>query len=294
MCARPRAPLPLPAEIEERYALGGEVKEQYLAPLGGEDGLMFFRGLLVAGDESADFEVVVPESATAERPAPFVLCLPILAGGESLLWAIGHGLGKKGFAVGWTRRVESALKPPQRAWDLEVLCRRTVIHDRMLLEWARRQGELDPTRQGLLGVSFGGMVAVALLATEPGLRGGAICLAGANLAELVHESSEHRVRSWVSWRRREDGVTGDVLVQEIERDAVSEPASMGAYVATDRVLLVNASYDTVVPRRFQDLLWESLGRPQRYFVPFGHYTAALALGSVLDQVDGFLRARMAL
>ena len=269
------------------------MREQYLVPIGGENGLRFFRGYLHAGAEHAEFEVVLPESATAQRPVPFVLCLPILAAGDNLLWAIGAALGSKGYAVGWTRRVAPALRPPQRGWDLEVLCRRTVIHDRMLLVWARRQAELDPERLGALGVSFGGMVATALLAVEPDLKGAAVCLAGADLAGLVRDCSENRVQTWTRWRQCADGIGEAELVREIEREAGSEPARMGVYVAAERVLLVGATYDTVIPRPFQDLLWESLGRPIRFLVPFGHYSAVLALGRVLDEVDRFLQMRFA-
>ena len=46
-------------------------------------------------------------------------------------------------------------------------------------------------------------------------------------------------------------------------------------------MFVSAQFDTVVPERNQDLLWEALGRPARMRVPFGHYTSALAISSVL-------------
>ena len=268
------------------------MREDYLAPIGGEDGVRYLRGRLDAEPEFPEFEILIPQGASATQKAPFVLCLPILAGGEDLIWAIGKGMADKGYAVAWTRRVSSALKPGQRGAELEQLFRRTVIHDRALLAWARTQPEIDQARMAVLGVSFGGMVATALLAVEPDLRAGAICLAGGDLPGLLHVTSEGRASSWLRWRQEADGIGRSELTRELEREAVSDPARMGVYLETDRVLMVTAAFDTVVPPHFQDVLWESLGRPARITVPFGHYTAALALGHILDAVDVFFRKRL--
>jgi hypothetical protein len=62
---------------------------------------------------------------------------------------------------------------------------------------------------------------------------------------------------------------------------------LAPYVATERVLLVAATFDDVVRPRYQDLLWEALGRPGRMSVPLGHYSAALALDAVLDAIVAF-------
>ena len=287
-----RAALPLPPEVARRYELTLPVREEFLAPIGEEDGVRYLRGRLVAGPEHPEFEVVLPKGASAQHKAPFVLCLPILAGGEDLIWAIGKGMADRGYVVAWTRRVASALKPGQRGAELEQLFRRTVVHDRALLAWARRQPEVDASRLASLGVSFGGMVGTALLAVEPDVRAGALCLAGGDLADLIHVTSEGRARSWLRWRQQEDGIGAFELTREIEREAGSDPMRMGVYVATDRTFLITATLDTVVPVAFQDLLWESLGRPQRMRIPTGHYSAALALGSILSAIDGFFRQRL--
>jgi dienelactone hydrolase len=187
--------------------------------------------------------------------------------------------------------VASALKPGQRGEDLELLFRRTVLHNRMVLAWARRQPELDRERWACVGISMGGMVATALLAVEPQLRAGALCLAGGDLAGMVLVSSEHRVASWRRWRQVSDGATGLVLQDELRRELVSDPARLGSYIPTEKVLMVGGSLDSVVPPAHQHLLWESLGRPDWRSLPLGHYTAALAFGSVVASVDAFFGER---
>ena len=267
----------------------GPVVEASLVPIGRENGVVFQRGRLASGDELAEFYCLTPEGT---EPRPFVLCLPILAGGRKLMWLISMSLAERGFAVAWTKRVASALKPGQRGHDIERLLRKTVVHNRMLLTWARQQETLDPDRMGCLGVSLGGIVGTIVLALEPQLRGGALCLAGGDLADLLVVSSEKRARQWRRWRHIADGVAGDELRRELRGSVVSDPARLGPYVPADKVLLIGGSFDAVVPTRHQDLLWESLGRPERRILPLGHYTSALGFGSILGSVEEFLDQRL--
>ncbi|MEM7200085.1 MAG: hypothetical protein AAF628_07455 [Planctomycetota bacterium] len=287
--AHPRPALPLPTDIARRYAVAGPVHEEALVPIGGEDGTRFFRGTVTAGVERADFFLLLPDG----DPRPFVMCLPILAGGEELMWIVGQGLADRGYAVAWTKRVASGLRAGQGATDLEEIFRRTVVHNRMVLAWARTQPEIDGGRTGCLGLSMGGMIGAALIAVEPTLRGGALCLAGGDLADLLIVSTEDRALKWRKWRHRHDGLGGAALRDELARELQSDPARLGAYVPTRKVLLVGGAFDDVVPRRHQDLLWEGLGRPERRLFPLGHYSAALAIGPIFGAVDRFLRRRFA-
>ena len=285
-CADPARPaLALPAAIAARYALPGPVAELYLAPLGGAAGCRYFRGRIGSGTEAAEFELVLP---AGEEPAPVVLCLPILAGGEDLIWVVGTELASRGYAAMWTRRVAAALRPPQRSHDLEQLFRRTVIQNRMLLQWADAQPAwFRPGPRFALGISFGGMVATALLAVEPRLDKVAIVLAGGDLPHLVFASAEPRAIAWRRWRALADGIGRSELTRELAREAVSDPVLLGPYVPAEKVFFVSAAFDTVVPPAHQDLLWESLGRPRRLTVPLGHYSAAVLLGPIVGAIAGF-------
>lgn len=290
MVRHPRPELTLPPAVEARYELAGAVIERSLVPLGGTHGLRFFRGGLSCGSEHIDFHLILPPQP---GPTPFVLCLPILAGGRELMWIVAEGLAERGYAVAWAARVQSALKPPQRGADLERLLRRTLLHNRALLAWARQQPEIDATRTAALGISLGGMVCCALLALEPDLRAGALCLAGGDLPDLLLRTGESRAKEWLRWRLSADGIAASELRRELALNLQTDPALLGPHVDTDRVFLVHATLDEVVPRPNQDLLWESLGRPRRMSVPLGHYSAALALDPILDAVGDFFAERFA-
>ncbi len=279
----------MPVEVAERYQVPATIHTDHLVPIGSEDGVRFYRGQLKSEAESVRFTYLVPETP---GPHPFVLCLPILAGGENLMWIIAGNLASRGYAVAWTKRVSSLMQEGDRSTELETIFRRTVIHNRMVLHWVKTQSEIEANRMALLGVSMGGIVGCAVMALEPNLRAGALVLAGGDIADLAMNSSERRVRQWRRWRDREDSLSDGELYRELDRDIVSDPARLGAYVDTEKIFLVGARFDHVVPMRNQVLLWESMGRPERLLVPLSHYTAAIAIFPILGRVAVFIDARM--
>jgi dienelactone hydrolase len=245
-----------------------------------------WNGCLAAGDERVVFQL---RAARRGGARPVVLLVPILAGGAALMEQVALRVHARGFDVAWCERLGGAMKPGQRAHDLDELFRRTVLHQRLLLRWLR--DDFAPgNAQFALGMSLGGMVATVVAAQEPTLAGVAVCLSGGDVARLVVHSSESRVRAWRDWRLEHDGIGDDALTQELEQFLTHEPLRFAPAVATGRVLLVEATLDTVVPHRHRQLLWEAFGRPARYSVPFGHYSAALAIDAVIDRAASHFRS----
>lgn len=286
---QPRAPLPLP--LHGSAVAAAPVPE---ATLGAHEPLAAggLRGELRAGDETVRFELRRSEANPNAAPRPLVLLLPILAGGDELLDSVAGRMLEHGFDVAFCARVGSALKPPQRGPELDELFRRTVLHQRILLQWLRRSGPV-PGGCFALGMSMGGMVATVLAALEPGLDGVAICLAGGDLGGMLPHSSEGRVRKWLRWRQATDGIGANDVAWEVRQFLHHEPLRFAASVPTGKVLFVGATFDTVVPSRNQELLWEALGRPARLSVPLGHYTAALAIDPILGAAAAHFRSRRA-
>lgn len=245
------------------------------------------RGTLVADGERVAFRVRRSAPAASR---PMVLLVPILAGGEELLDQVGNRLLAAGYDVASCARAGRALRVGDRGPELETLFARTVLHQRLLLRWLRA-GDANERPYFVLGISLGGMVATVLAAQEPDLRGIAVCLSGGDLAGLIQVSSERRVQDWRAARFRMDGVGDDHLQWELATYLRHEPLRFAPSVATERVLFVSADFDTVVPRRHQDLLWEALGRPARLRVPLGHYSSALLLDGIVAAVIRYFDTR---
>ena len=288
--AATRTARPLPQHVKARYALSEPVREDYLVPL--DNAGRIFRGMLSSGEERCEFHLLMPpKSMRGEGKVPFVICLPILAGGKSIMWFLASSLAERGYATAFCRRSGRAMRPGQRGQDIEKLFHRTIIHNRMVLDWARRQPDLAADQTGVFGISTGGIVGTVLMAVEPQLSAGVLCLAGGDLADIVTKTTEKRIVRWRRWRQREDGLGMAQIRREIDREVMTEPLRFGPHVPTDKVFLVATRLDQVVPMRNQDLLWESLGRPKRLVLPLAHYSAALGVGLILDNADRFLRSR---
>lgn len=279
-----RPPIPAPATPAAAPLAAIELAEEHAVP--GRT-----TGVLKCAGENVRFDLL--HDATATAPRPLVLLVPILAGGKDLMESIAERMLDRGFDVAFCARVGAALCAPQRTRDLDDLFRRTVLHQRILLAWLRRQ-PTAPSAICVLGVSMGGIVSTVVAALEPDLAGVAICLSGGDLARMVTVSSERRVENWVTFRHREDGVGDDHLHWELQQGLTHEPLAFAAAIPTEKVLFVGARFDSVVPPRHQNLLWEALGRPLRLDVPLGHYSSALAIGGILDACAAHFERRLSM
>ncbi len=276
--SRPRPALAVPAFAGERDALTAPHLE---AELDHGDGRS--SGTLTGNGETVAFELrrAAGDDDTGPCSRPMILLVPILAGGEQMMEAVARRLTGHGFDVAWCARAGGAMQPGQRGSDLDELFARTVLHQRLLLAWLRGRAR-PPRALFALGMSLGGMVATVLAAAEPELAGVAICLSGGDIAHLIAASSEPRVQRWRRWRHEHDGVGDDHVQWELTEFLRHDPLRFAPAIATERVMLVDAVFDTVVPAAHRDLLWEALGRPARLRVPFGHYSAALAIDPILS------------
>ncbi len=282
--AFPRPALPLPDAIEQRFRLAAPPRLLHLEPRGQGTTL---DGELACGDETIRFHLV--PGSHPEQPA--VLLVPILAGGDELMRTLALRFSTHGYQAIYCERVGPALRPPQRAAELELLFERTVRQQRAVLAWLATAPELRPSATFACGVSMGGMVTTVLAAVEPSLAGAAMCLAGADVPAILADSHEARIEGWRRWRRTADGIAGSTLADELRNDLRSDPLHLAPYVATESVFLVSTVFDDVVRPPHQQLLWEALGRPSRLSVPLGHYTAALALDGIVDAIAAFFAER---
>ncbi len=269
---RSYAPVAVPEVLERRAQPGGSEV-----------------GVLHHDCERVRYEVRRRPRADDAPAPPLVLLVPILGGGRKLMELVAERVRARGFDVAFCERAGSPLSPPQRGRELEELFRRTVLHQRLLLNWLRQLDD-PPPRVHVLGMSLGGMITTVLAAHEPDIDSVAVCLAGADLAGLILVTTERRVQRWRDWREQTDGVGRDALLWELRHHLDHEPARFAAQVPTEKVLFVSAAFDSVVPRRNQDLLWEGLGRPRRLDLPLGHYTAAVAVDRVITAATDHFHA----
>ena len=229
--------------------------------------------------------------ARGVQRGPAILVTPILGGGRRLARTNCGDLARAGYHVLLAWRGTHVLDTKWTLEDLEVHFRRTIGVRRALVDWLCTRSEVDPERLGAFGISMGGLVTAALLAVEPRLKAAVIALAGADVAGIVRVSDEGRLVRFREAKQKELGLSPAELEARMRRAFPSDPLNLIPAVDPRRVLLITTRYDPIVRPRFQTLLYEGLGRPQRYDLPTGHYTAILYLPFITKQLLIWLKSR---
>jgi fermentation-respiration switch protein FrsA (DUF1100 family) len=121
-----------------------------------------------------------------------------------------------------------------------------VLDLRRALDILETEPSVDPGRIGYWGVSMGGSVGVMLMASDPRVRAGCLCLAGA--------------RSRRAWPFA-NGEAADFAAANID------PMALAPAIGARQVLMLNGSEDPTVPRDDALRLYQALPGPkeQRWF-----------------------------
>jgi dienelactone hydrolase len=221
-------------------------------------------------------------------PAPAVVVTPILGGRRELATLIARSLARRGLHAAIVPKAESYFDSSAPSARLERVLRTAIVDRRRAIDWLQGLPNVDPDRVGAIGVSLGGLATVLLSAVEPRVRASVVMMAGGDLGDIVTRSDEPRLRRYV----REMGLPVDELRQRIRASVVSDPLALAPFVDASRVLLFQTRFDTTVPADRQEQLWQALGRPQRYLLPTGHYSAAVYLPFALPAALDFLETRL--
>jgi len=227
------------------------------------------------------------------QPAPFVLVLPFLSGGQRITDLVCESLARRGIAAGSIERRWRLFKEKETIDELEAKFVGAVRAQRAFLAWAAEREGIDRERIGCLGISIGGMLATLFAAVEPRLDCAVICLAGGDFGELVVSADEIQLERWVRERRAADGISAAELQERIRLEFEVEPLRLAPAVDPRRVLFIAARWDSVIPRPSREALWHALGQPERIDLPLGHYTSFLAFPWMMARASRFAADRFA-
>ncbi len=231
-------------------------------------------------------------------PRPTVIVSPIL-GGENypIARTLSRLLAKEGIHAVLMRRSEEIIQPSDlekgpdgkllRPMDLVALqdkvLRRHVINARLTLDWLQARQEVNPKKFGALGISMGGMQTVLLAAVDPRIQRQMIALAGADLPDIIAQSHEGSVARYRRATLETLGWSLDDLSDKMRQamrvesgeDLNIDPGTLAPSLDARRTLMIISLLDQVVPTKNQVALWKLAGSPEVYYLPTGHYAAAL-------------------
>lgn len=225
---------------------------------------------------------------------PAVALLPIYDGTYLLERYLAAYLARHGFAVLRFERSREMLQARKGIGYVREAMRQTAIDIRRGLDWVAEQPRIDPQRLGIMGTSFGAVVAALVAEADPRIQAAVLFLGGGDLGLLFCQSREREI---VKFRERVRALNGYSQEEfcRVFSTAMKEvdPLTYASRLGPARTLMINARWDQVVVPECTEKFWEASGRPRRILLAAGHYTAPLfylwyARSRALKHFEGLL------
>ncbi|APV44931.1 hypothetical protein Dform_01610 [Dehalogenimonas formicexedens] len=190
-----------------------------------------------------------------------------------------------------SRRLPAGMK--ERFYQLTIeewfeLYRVSVINIRQALDWAETRADIDSSRMGVAGISFGGYVTGIALGVDDRLKSGAMLLACGNLEKVGFTRSTRRIPRWDVSREFYRASQKSYLdyIDEVDKLGLEQvvppkssysfdPYTFASKIRRKRVFLTNALWDEYFPREAAGEFLEACGCPPHLWLPSGHATAWL-------------------
>lgn len=155
---------------------------------------------------------------------------------------------------------------------------RTAVNDtRRLIDWLGTREEVDPERIGIVGFSMGALAAATIMGIDSRVAAGVFMTGGAILSEVMAQCRgkagrmrEHAIRTF-GWSQDDYRRFFD------ERFGAGEPMLYAGHYDPDRILIIEARFDSCIPPVSREALWKVTGHPQRITLLYSHNSAYLSL-----------------
>lgn len=166
---------------------------------------------------------------------------------------------------------------------LELAVRQGVADTIRAADWLRSRPEVDSERVSIMGISLGALVGALAAGVDGRFDKCAFLLGGADLASIALSN----VRETKSIRALLDR-TGMKAEELRERMKPFDPLTYALRIRADRVLMVNATNDEIVPRAATEAFAKALdlthGPPRLDWYDAGHISIAVHLREILEKV----------
>lgn len=225
-----------------------------------------------------------------EGPFPALVVLHWLGGSYGILQAFCSRLAESDVAALFVwmpyygpRRGDSDRRLVSLDMDATVAGVQQAVKDvRRAAHWLRSRGDVE--RVGLMGVSLGAIVGATAAGVDPSFDAFISVIGAGDVASiLTHPSRETRGVPEEMARR---GLT-EASLREAIKGVV--PSTFAHRIPRERVLMINAKHDEIIPRESTDALYDAIGKPEIRWYEGGHYTIALHIEALYWDVLTWMR-----
>lgn len=228
--------------------------------------------------------------------------------GDRLCRTIAKYLVKRGFAcfvaiqLFHPRRISENLRPrfpniePEEWFDLYRDC---VIEMRQMVDWASENQEIVKSNIFVLGISLGGIISAIAMGVEDRIKAGIFSVAGGNFESLEWQKKAGKNLSNVEsseieqkFRRYVAEVTEKGFENVIpgKKSYLYDPVTFGYRLKERPLLMIEAMWDELFPRKSILDLWEACGEPAIRWFPGTHGTVWLLYPMISRQIVKFLKS----
>jgi hypothetical protein len=207
---------------------------------------------------------------------PTILVLPIAGGVDFCVKGFARHFASNGFNCAVVHNRQIDLDDIESGQEVESYLRQAVIDSRQVLDYLVEREEVDADRLGCLGLSLGGIKAIAVSGVDGRLKCTVIGLAGGSMADIALLSKEKSLKDYMKGLT-EMGISPEAVRIELSDKVVTDPLQVAEHVDARDVLMYIAMFDRVIPRECGDKLWEATGKPEVVYLFSGHFTSLLYL-----------------
>lgn len=180
-----------------------------------------------------------------------------------------------------TRSGQLAIQPdPEK---LKATMNQAAMDVKRTVDFIESRAELDSTRVGIVGTSLGALVSSLAYGVEPRITRAAFVLGGADLAEILWNSSLV-VEARDALRSR--GFTLDRI--RIDLTSV-EPLTYLDSRRSSSAFVIAGKYDTVMPTRSTQALISAFDGPKVLWLDTGHYGGIFVQSRILKEVATYFQ-----
>lgn len=212
---------------------------------------------------------------------PLVILLPIFNKGEWITDSFARYFAARGIAALSLRGKKKFLDGKSGIQGLlfakEVL-RQTIVDVRRGMDWVEAQNMVDKNKIGICGVSLGAVESAVVAGVDRRIGCAAYLLGGGNILNILLTATEEGIQQFREQVMRVEGLDTDRLSSLIRSGYQDiDPLTYAGRLPPQKILMMNAYFDSVIQREYADALWEQSGRPHLVMLPTGHTTAILYL-----------------
>jgi dienelactone hydrolase len=207
--------------------------------------------------------------------SPLLILVPAIGGLTPMEQYLAHVFAQSGYHVVITKLSLPIGKIEIGPKDLNNVLIEVNSDTRGVIDFVSKFQEVDTNRIYGVGTSLGGIRLAMMLAVEPKISAAVFIVAGADLPSIMTNSNQPSVKKYREYYMKEMSLkTGEEYKKLLDRLIRVDPKIVKNRYNPQNVLFFSSTTDKQVPAENQKLLWEILGKPQRYSIALPHIPAA--------------------